>query len=118
LENHELDRLIAEKVMEWEVASFPNIQVVEAYTEFGTLQISDDFSPSTDIQDAWLVVKKMNQKFAVEVRTTLNDGAECFLYRYQEETESYIPVCSAEEKDAMMAICLAALKVVSLDGKC
>lgn len=68
MNNREIDRLVAEKIMGWEVRFFANINVIEAYTEYEeTVIIGEDFSPTTDIQDAWLVVEKLEEKQIVSL---------------------------------------------------
>ena len=103
---YEIDRLVAEKVMGFEIR-YGNI--VRDNKRSGIPPYSQK------IEFAWKVVKKLNEKYTVDIRDTLNDGAECYLYEFQEETESLIPYTAAEEKTAPLSICIAALKSVGVE---
>lgn len=106
MENREIDRLIAEKVMGWEVGEFPNINVIEAYSPHGVLQISDDWSPSTDIQDAWYVVEELD--YDIKVTKYKSHVYQCHIF-----IPNNVQMVIAET--APMAICLAALKSVGIE---
>ncbi len=109
LDLRKIDRLIAEKVMGWEKLN------KNFWNNKGAWIPVNTFNPSTNIQDAWVVVKKLNETFTVDIRDTLNDGAECYLYEFQEETETLFPYKAADGETAPLAICLAALKAVGVE---
>ena len=118
MENREIDRLVAEKVMGWVAASevmrdedtkLPFTRRYWSDTE-GNYTNQFHFVPCERIQDAWLVVEHFIKKgWDFSIETTLhfnfvvdfNDGGANM---YCETSES-----------APMAICLAALKVVGVD---
>lgn len=90
MENREIDKLIAEKVMGWETEPF------------------GPFFPSTNIQDAWSVVEKLN--FDVKVTKYKDSGYQCHVF-----IPSNVQMVFAES--APMAICKAALKAVGIEIK-
>ncbi|MFS0643867.1 BC1872 family protein [Siminovitchia sp. 179-K 8D1 HS] len=110
----EIDRLIAEKVMGWDTEEFKNICIIRAYAEDEVISIPDDFCPSEDIKDAWVVVENLKregtylvvcpekEKYAVNV--WVDDGKD-----------RCIPYTSVEADTAPMAICLVALKAVGVE---
>jgi hypothetical protein len=81
----EIDRLVAEKVMGWELCDYGFWE-----TEVGPLDSETEFNPSTDISDAWLVLEKSG--FHGEVGDIGGDA-----------------------NSFPMAICLAALKAVGIE---
>ncbi|GEM_PF-1657168 len=102
-----IDSLVAEKVMGFEVTRDGEIR--QDGKRFGIP------SYCRKIEHAWRVVEKLNEKFTVDIRDTLNDGAECYLYEFQEETETLFPYTAADGETAPLAICLAALKAVGVE---
>lgn len=101
MDNLEIDKLVAEKVMGWEVAYFPDINIYEAYDEEkNSIIISGEFSPSSDIQDAWQAIQKFKQyeinQLGSEVLVRVWIG-----FRHFDVRGNY---------SVPMAICLAALK--------
>jgi hypothetical protein len=97
----EIDKLVAEKVMGWEISSMTDGFV--AVTEHEILTIGEHFTPSTKIEDAFLVVQK-------------------FDYHLLERDAGhyYCTVCNEKYIDgdgdtAPMAICLAALKAFGVE---
>lgn len=108
-----IDSLIAEKVMGW---GLKELNVCSAWIDNQNgWCLKQLWNPSRDMRDAWKVVKKLNEIFTVDVQDTLNDGASCCLYEFQEETESLIPYSATEAETAPLAICLAALKSVGVE---
>lgn len=117
LDLRKIDSLVAEKVMGWRLdeTNFIDYWVGEHDGRGGDWAIAHMWKPTTNIQDAWEVVKKLNEKFTVDIRDTLNDGAECYLYEFHEETESLFLYTAADGETAPLAICLAALKAVGVE---
>jgi hypothetical protein len=111
MDKRTIDILVAIHVMEFEPI-FDTGAIISFETEFGTLFFSDgddnEWSPSTDIQDAWLVVEKLD----FPVKVTKNTVVEP---KYQ--THVFIPdnVKMVFSDSAPMAICLAALKSVGVE---
>jgi Phage ABA sandwich domain len=105
---HEINRLIAEKVMEWEFDGF------FWETECGNLYFSEgednDWNPSTNIQDAWLVTEKF---FGVHIDTGQGVNEPCVTIR----DEIGWMVSYAYAKSVPEAICLAALKAKGVEIK-
>ncbi|WP_313430061.1 BC1872 family protein [Siminovitchia terrae] len=123
----EIDRLVAEKVMGWRLdeTNFIDYWVGEHDGQKGDWAIAHMWKPSTNIQDAWEVVEKINEEFSL-VRT--NDtgmwvasigffGDECPECGEETFEVEYQGIANA----APLAICLAALKAVGVevevDGK-
>ena len=109
----EIDFLIAKKVMEWEITHFENIDVMEAYTEFSTLVIGEDFAPSADIQDAWLVVEKLKQEgfYSFHTDLSLDSGREWWSWHFSKGVNNY----GSQQETAPLAICMAALKAFNVE---
>ncbi|KZE67029.1 hypothetical protein AWM68_19760 [Fictibacillus phosphorivorans] len=100
---HQLNNLVAEKVMEWEF----DVDSESWITEFGNLLFIDgvdsEWNPSTDIQDAWWVVEKF---FRVEIET--GNGAKEHLVTIRDE--SGWTIAYHYGKTVQEAICYASLK--------
>ena len=91
-----IDVFVAEKVMGWSKHS------VVWYIDDKPFRISD-FSPSTQIADAWLVVEKLKERFDIEISCNVQGWT---MYVYNDTYSGiYAPA-------APLAICLAALKAV------
>jgi hypothetical protein len=102
----ELDALVAEKVMGWEIWRHPYGQI-EIITEDDTCEI-EYFKPSTDMKTAWEVVEKF---FRVDIETGFGANEHCVTIRNEDGwTKSY-----AYAKTVQLAICLAALKAVGVE---
>jgi hypothetical protein len=132
MENREIDCLIAEKVMGYRIipssihkeTGFENqgYFVIEEQTEEwnGQLISQPEFSPSTDIQDAWKVVEKLQDKWNVNVGTANPHSKQMGVAR---EVDKYYCEMYGERnvleyaETAPMAICNAALKSVGIDIK-
>lgn len=108
MNKHEIDRLIAEKVM-----GFTPIEdsgcVIGFETEGETLFFSDDcwsdWSPSADIGDAWQVAEKFKE------RNILSSAGSYYCTLKGDDGRFY----AGEDEAAPMAICLAALKSVGVE---
>lgn len=104
----ELDALVAEKVMGWEVTIANGW---EAYFETESGQFGPWvglWQPSTNMSDAWEVVREMVRKGTyVEIAQGQELCTCCFNY------DDYLTVERCES--APLAICLAALKAVGVE---
>lgn len=101
----ELDKLIAEKVMGWRMELWP------AFSELfppNKVWVGDDanykyyvenFKPSTNISDSWLVVEKLK-------------GIHFSLHYINGKYKATFDNGEAEAENAPLAICLAALETV------
>ena len=115
----ELDALIAEKVMGWDYRCFvdkPVEHLRDKYAWFnedagiaGEFVAGWDWSPSTSIASAWMVVEKMEGQ--VLLTRTIGGKWICEIIWGMEYT--YQP----EAPTAPLAICLAALKAVGYEGE-
>lgn len=111
IDSREIDRLVAEKVMGWEVPyEYDDIGIMAYTNEKGTFA----FSPTTKIADAWQVVEKFQKDdWCIEV---YNENEEwCVeLTKYNEFMLDDI-FYTANAEDASLAICLAVLKACGID---
>ncbi|WP_203363062.1 hypothetical protein [Bacillus sp. REN10] len=121
MNNYEIDQLVAEKVMGWEIKKSELVnaeQTVNTYIEseyvLDVLLFNDDihreWNPSEDISDAWIVVEKLSKEFGVKVYQDEGAPCECDLHHWSEE-----PKYHGEAETAPMAICLAALESVGVE---
>ncbi|ONK21212.1 hypothetical protein BLX87_23065 [Bacillus sp. VT-16-64] len=111
----EIDRLIAEKVMGWEFYEDGESWTTENGDHlFFSACDANEWAPSSDISDAWLVVEKLKNK-----KTYLNicpEKERCTVDTwYEDDNGYYLPYTSVEAKTAPLAICLAALKSVGVE---
>jgi hypothetical protein len=119
----EMDALVAELVMGWRPyengrqycdlsCGLPADRDVDDFIHYScSYEIPDDWSPSTDIAAAWLVVEKITARnppfhespeWGLELRQ-IGDGWGVRLYG------SHVPMLEAEADTAPLAICRAAL---------
>lgn len=118
----ELDALIAEKVMGWKLkyndyGKNPHwvnseSKAVHYDDHFNTCP-ADEFSPSTDIKDAWEVVEHFTKKGQDLRIQSEKDGTfwRCYI---TDEKDVFKEHWNVENVwDAPYAICLAALKTIS-----
>ena len=119
-----IDRLVAEKVMGWRLKSFPgegggfsawlnDDEKIIKYENNCTLhaQPYDFWKPSTNIADAWQVVKKFYEKGdKVIVTNTLGGNWCCYIH-------AGLGQFSAIAETAPLAICLAAMKACGIEVK-
>ncbi|MEK5176902.1 hypothetical protein NST63_27545 [Heyndrickxia sp. FSL W8-0496] len=110
MDNREIDKLVAEKVMGWYSCTDANGNKwwAPSAEEFPIwLKPQKGFEPSTNIKDAWLVVEKLD--FDVKVTKYENSaGYQCHVF---------IPsnVQMVFDKTAPLAICKAALHAVGIE---
>lgn len=105
----ELDALVAEKVMGYEFAIIgEQLKKVIVKGSFGE---AIDFSPTTNIADAWKVVEKFNYKLSLEI-----NGDYCNCKLVGKFNEKMVGQFFYGEADSVpLAICLAALKAVGVE---
>lgn len=101
MNNREIDRLIAEKVMGWEFSEGCWV------TEFGPLDDRDgEWTPSTFLYDAWAVVGKF-EDVRLERNKSLTPSVRVDVWNPTKVT--------AFADTVPRAICLAALKAVGVE---
>ncbi|WP_079708107.1 BC1872 family protein [Paraliobacillus ryukyuensis] len=109
MNNKEIDRLVAEKVMGWEVIEYKNIG--KTVIDDGEFPVEiEEFKPTELIEDAWTVVEKLQgMKYRVQIST--HGGT------YEVECARYEDACyfSQEEKTVQLAICKIALEVAGFE---
>lgn len=107
MDNKEIDRLVAEKVMGWRKETyFPPTELADSYDVWVKSETEYDyverFNPSTNIRDAWFVAEKF------EYAQVVKDGGHFYA---EVANERY---WMGDFENAPMAICLAALKSVGV----
>jgi hypothetical protein len=106
----ELDALVAERVMGWELRSVgaPSLVWTEKETGIGRSH-EDQWNPSVSIHYAWQVVVKMLAREQAHIDLSIEPGGvHCFYSSYEQEVDALGP-------SAPVAICLAALKAVGVE---
>lgn len=109
LANRCMDAWVAEAVMGWEKCCISTLPEKLDYTHWKTdtldgmwyVQASLDWSPSTQIADAWLVVEKLAPLGQLLLDGTLSGDWHC----------EVVGDTQAEAETAPLAICRAALRV-------
>lgn len=114
----ELDKLVAEKVMGFTPIKDDDGTIIcfvdePNETEYFSSDDECEFSPSTDIRDAWEVV----DKFSYSLQLTQSHGYWTCTMVYKINERGVGQYISAEAKIAPLAICLAALKAVGIEVK-
>jgi hypothetical protein len=110
----ELDALIAEKVMGWNMSPAPFGTTQDVYQcwhqENRPLMTIHMWTPSTDITAAWEVIEKMKDKGwgYIFVNGPTETSTNFWFYKTDDENHT------ASSMNEPHAICLAALKAVSL----
>lgn len=100
LENHEIDKLVGQHVMGWTFVPGPE----GSWYDAGVLLVAtEDWSPTTDIHEAWQIVDKLRHEGHALTIFTQTDGWGC-------ATSKGVDAGYADT--APMAICLAALAAV------
>jgi hypothetical protein len=104
----EIDRLVAEKVMGWEVPyEYDDIGIMAYTIKTGAFA----FSPTTNIADAWQVVEKFDKTDFRVVRNYRGNYSAGLMY-WNKDTMVKV---EAKAETAPLAICLAALKSVGVE---
>ncbi|WP_049680939.1 BC1872 family protein [Peribacillus loiseleuriae] len=104
---YEIDRLIAEKVMGWTSDGYLYHDMIT-----GDMCSINEFRPSEDLEDAWLIVEKISYGnteliFDLELRYK-----GFWAYFTDGKSDDY---SSEQEKTAPLAICVAALKATGVN---
>lgn len=123
----EINVLVLKNVLKWHVIILGDGSEVWTDEKGEIVTRRYDFSPTTRIQDAWVVVEKMKEKGH---RTILNMASKeyievilgnieegdwhCNMSTGSMEGGTYKP-CRAHAESASLAICLAALKAVGVE---
>lgn len=106
-----INNLVAEKVMNWklEKLAFSDYWVGEQDGWF----LKQLWKPTTNIEDAWLVVEKLeNSYLQVHIATlNMNEGYSVQIYKPEQNGLNIIKYADS----APLAICLAALKSVGVE---
>lgn len=105
--SRELDAQVAEKVMGWfKSREDGGVKHMWRGRDLGLLEADGEWSPSTRIEDAWMVVEKMRE---IGWFLTLRVGEEaCHADFYRHPAEGVDGVSESAES-APEAICLAAI---------
>jgi hypothetical protein len=105
----EIDRLVAEKVMGFEIYS-----VAKGLYENKGKVIS--FEPSINIADAWQVVEKLRERRIFSLYDAWDeDDNKIFCANFQYNDTYHVVDYKGYAETAPLAICLAALKVVGVE---
>lgn len=111
MENREVDTLIAEKIFGWKTTNYGLLNVIDAHTEDDDITLGKDFSPSEDIYDAWVVVNKMSYGKTERAFKLENSNMGFWASFAVNDTWHH----SGRQRNAPLAICLAALKAVGVE---
>lgn len=132
MDNQEIDRLVAEKVMRYEIIP-PSVHEGTGYENQGYFVVKEEteeedavwvsqpeFSPSTNIQDAWEVADKIYDWILLDYRIykerAYGGRSSCVCEFYGYDRFRYKDVeHEAEAETIPLAICLAALKAVGIN---
>ncbi|NYV66151.1 hypothetical protein HYI36_12835 [Bacillus sp. Gen3] len=103
MDNREIDKLVAEKVMGWKVIEGKGIMKPIGRSFWRQV---DDFYPSINMESAWQVVEKLD--FDVKVTKHKDSSYQCHVF---------IPdnIQMVFDKTAPLAICKAALHAVGIE---
>lgn len=114
----DMDLLVAEKIMKWKPICYDDDVVVALDVGDGTerfftdpTQSDNEWSPSTDIKDAWLVIEEMKKyRFRFDISERLNGDVSVSF----ELTESEFDLFYTElkENSVTLAICKCALEAM------
>jgi len=109
VDNREIDKLVAEKVMGWKVIEGKGIMKPIGRTFW---RLVDDFYPTINMESAWLVVERICEAKRWRVIMDVNETYTEVTFKTQ--MGSWIQAHS-EEETAPLAICKAALKAVGVE---
>jgi hypothetical protein len=104
MDNNEINRLIAENLMGWQDHSETSNPIW--FSKDGTEYV--DFTPSTNIKDAWLVVEFLRKEnFPVDMKIEMDAFVYvCNFYSYG------LNIGTSTSNSIEKSICLAALQTV------
>jgi len=118
----ELDALIAEKVMGWTPCYHDDDVVVawrdeNGYEKFFTdpTQSDNEWSPSTDMNDAWVVVERLRESKTFSLHD-IWDEEDIIMFNatFQHNDTYHVVNYESYANTAPLAICLASLKAVGV----
>ncbi|MBQ6446640.1 MAG: hypothetical protein IJJ10_04135 [Bacillus sp. (in: Bacteria)] len=112
MNNNSINQLIAEKVMRWHLRKLEHVNAW--IDEKGDWTLKQMWKPATNIQDAWLVVEKLQASFK-SVEIFLENGMTNVIVTENFPNGYLKDKYQGYEKNAALAICKAALKAV---GEC
>lgn len=118
MNNREIDRFIAEKVMGWKLEQYfeDGCYITDEWRAKENKFVCDieNFKPSTNIQDAWIVVEKLReQNIFTDIRMTSNGKYEVSMYELYDQDFEWLAI-GVSDRNVSLAICLAALKAVGV----
>lgn len=125
MEVYEINRLVGEKVLQWEWRASLD-SWVSKIGEGNVYVVADHtFSPATKVQDAWVVVNKLNEMgYRTLIKTCgkhtkgviegiVKEGD--WLVNTMDENLDFRVIYPVYAKSAPLAICLSALKAVGCE---
>ncbi|MDK7664369.1 BC1872 family protein [Cytobacillus oceanisediminis] len=125
MEVYEINRLVGEKVLQWEWRESLDSWVSKIGEGHVYVVADHTFSPATKVQDAWVVVNKLNEMgFRTLIKTcgkhtkgviegTAQEGD--WLVNTMNENLDFKVTYPVYAKSAPLAICLSALKAVGCE---
>lgn len=122
MNKREIDRLIATKIMGYEVDEKWTEEINDDFMYVG-VWISDapaetegPFAPSEDISDAWQVVDKVRESRNFDLSDAWDENDKKIFYsHFQYDDSVIVRTYSAYAETAPLAICLAALKAYGVE---
>lgn len=110
--NNELNKLAAERVMEWELPKDLKYFFVTWEKDEKPVKEDMDWNPCENIADAWLLVEKMvNKKLSISVRSDKGISF-CSVHKEISEDKWMQSLASVSADTAPLAITKACLKAV------
>lgn len=116
MDNQQINKLVAEKIMGWETRKRYEINKQIHEYAFQNINHPDRIiwlelpKFSTNINDAWLIIKALEEKMFFAELIVWADQNECTFEELDNSSKFW-----AEAKTIEMAICLAALKSVGVE---
>ena len=107
MNNRDIDKLVAEKVMGW-VDGVGERKDLSYSPDLGFCSPDDLPHYSTDISAAWQVIEKLKEQFVFILWPNSNIAQIC-----HNETEEYL--ADVKTDSMALSICLAALKAVGVE---
>ena len=115
MDTREIDRLIIEKVMSWREEFSDGDYDYFLIDDENIVVYSNEkrFSPSTSIQDAWMVIEKLREQGIFSSIRMHDDGTyEVSMHEFYDQDYQWLAL-RVLDRSAPLAICLAALKATS-----
>lgn len=113
MDNRNFDKLIALKVMGWsenqiiEMDDYSKIAINESFVPF-------EFTPSTNIRDAWLVVGKLEKDFS-SLEILIEDGMTNVIVTEKFSSGHLKDKHQGYEKSTPLSICYAAVRAYGVE---